>query len=320
MTHNSFRYDGKIALITGGTSGMGLATARRLLAEGARVIITGRDRTRLDAVVAELGGRGAGHAVEAGSRARGHAAKARDQRTGHTAEPGDQRTRHAAEARGQRAGHAAEARDELPDDAVERAGRVLGIPGDAADLADLTALAATIRERFGRVDLVFANAGIGAFQAIDEVTEAEFARVVDINFKSVFFTVQQMLPLLSDRAAVVINASFAVHRGAPDAALYTATKAAVHSLARTVAAELAPRGIRVNSISPGYIDTPAFRAEASAEAQAAAASLVAAGRIGDPDEIAAAVAFLGSDEAAYINGQDLSIDGGLTSVIPAAMV
>ncbi|QLY27626.1 glucose 1-dehydrogenase [Nocardia huaxiensis] len=251
MTQNSFRFDGKIALITGGSSGMGLATARRLLAEGARVVITGRDKVRLDAAVAELG-----------------------------------------------------------------AG-VVGIAGDAGDLADLDALAETVREQFGRLDVVFANAGIGAFQSIEAVTEAEFHRVLDTNFKSVFFTIQKTLPLLPDGAAIVINASFAPRRGVPGSALYSASKAAVHNLARSLAAELSPRGIRVNSVSPGFIDTPAFRAEITEEGKAAAGASVAAGRVGTADEVAAAVAYLASPEASYVNAQDLLVDGGLIFASPA---
>ncbi|WP_433520483.1 glucose 1-dehydrogenase [Nocardia pseudovaccinii] len=255
MASNS-RFDDKIALITGGTSGMGLATARRLLDEGGRVVITGRDKSRLDVALEELNG-------------------------------GD---------------------------------RVLGIPSDAASLADLEALAAAVRDRYGHLDIVFANAGVGAFQAVGDVTEAEFYRVVDINFKAAFFTIQHTLPLLVDGGVIVINASFALHRGGPGAALYSATKAAVHNLARTLAAELAPRRIRVNSVSPGYTGTPAFYAEASPEVQAAAVATVAAGRIGTSEDVAAAVAFLASGEASYINGQDLLIDGGLVAATPAAMV
>ncbi|WP_330184834.1 glucose 1-dehydrogenase [Nocardia sp. NBC_01503] len=256
MQDNGSRFDDKIALITGGSSGMGLATARRLLDEGASVVITGRDRARLDAAVKELDG-------------------------------GD---------------------------------RVLAVAGDAAHLADLDALVAAIENRFGRLDVVFANAGIGAFQAFTDVTEAEYHRVLDINFKSVFFTIQKTLPLVRDHGAIVINASFALHRGSPGAALYSATKAAVHNLARTLAAELAPRGIRVNSVSPGYTSTPAFHAETSPEIRAAAAASTLASRVGSAEEVAAAVAFLTSGEAGYINAQDLLVDGGMTTATPAQQV
>jgi NAD(P)-dependent dehydrogenase (short-subunit alcohol dehydrogenase family) len=242
------RFDGKIALITGGTSGMGLAAARRFLSEGAHVVITGRDKGRLDDAVEDLDG-------------------------------GD---------------------------------RVLAVPGDVANLADLDAVAAAVRERHGRLDVLFANAGVASFRPNADTTEEEFDRLVDINFKGVFFTIQKLTPLLTAPAAIVINASWTVHRGLAGASVYAATKAAVHNLTHTLAAELP--GIRVNSVSPGYIETAMFHENITPDAQAEVVTRVAANRIGTAEDVAAAVAFLSSEEASYVNGQDLIIDGGLVSV------
>ncbi|MBE1535629.1 SDR family oxidoreductase [Actinomadura algeriensis] len=253
---NDERFAGKVALITGGTSGMGLAVARRLLAEGARVVVTGRDQGRLDAAAKGLDGAGPG-----------------------------------------------------------ADGRVLAVRADAGSLPDLDALMDTVRDRLGRLDVVFANAGTGTFGPAADITEADFDHSVNVNFKGVYFTIQKALPLLADDASIVINASWTLHRGLPIASLYSATKAAVQSLARTLAAELGPRGVRVNSVSPGYIDTPMFRGAVPADEVEGNRAQVASGRIGTPEEVAGAVAFLASADAAYVNGQDLIVDGGLVAAV-----
>ncbi|MGW7442306.1 SDR family NAD(P)-dependent oxidoreductase [Kitasatospora sp. NPDC054795] len=243
-------------LVTGGTSGMGLATARHLLATGARVVITGRDDARLARAAARL-------------------------------DAGD---------------------------------RLLTVRADASVAADLARLADTVRERYGRLDGVFANAGVAGFQPVDEVTEAEFDRIVAVNLKGVFLTVQHALPLLdaAGGGSVVLNASWTPHRGLPGAAVYAATKAAVLSLARTLGSELAGRGIRVNSVSPGYIVTEMFHAAVPDPADhEPIRGHVPLGRLGTAEDVAQTVVFLLSDRSSYITGQDIVIDGGLVPAFPS---
>ncbi|MCL3992211.1 SDR family oxidoreductase [Streptomyces lavenduligriseus] len=196
--------------------------------------------------------------------------------------------------------------------------RVLAVRADVASLSDLDALMRRIETWRGTLDAVFANAGTGVFKPTMEITEEDFDRTADVNFKGVFFTVQKALRLMPRGGAVVINASWTLHRGLPVASVYSAGKAAVHNLARTMGSDLAARGIRVNSVSPGYIDTAMWRkANPHPDAEARDSALVPLGSLGHPDDVAAAVAFLASDDAAYITGQDLVVDGGLVGSVPA---
>jgi len=245
---------GKIALVTGGTSGLGLATAKRFVAEGARVVVTGRRPAELDAAVKELGG------------------------------------------------------------------SAIGVRGDVSVLADLDRLYATIRATHGRLDVLFANAGGGSFLPLGEITEAQFDKLFGINVKGTLFTVQKALPLMAAGGSVVLNGSMVSVKGVPGFSVYAATKAALRSFARTWAADLRGRNIRVNVVSPGVVVTPAYKNELGLsdeqikefEAQGAAAAPL--GRAGTPDEIAKAVVFLASDDSSYVTGADLFVDGGAAQV------
>ena len=247
------KLNNKVAVVTGGSSGIGLATAQRFIADGAQVVITGRNQEALDAAVAELGD------------------------------------------------------------------RATGIRGDVANLEDLDRLFAQVQEQFGRVDVLFANAGIAPFVPFEAVTEEHFDILFNINVRGLFFTVQKVLPLLSEGASVILNASVVAQSGLPNTSIYSATKAAVRSLGRTLAAELSPRGIRVNVVSPGLIETPLVgklglsqdEIDAFAEQVVQQTPL---GRPGKPEEIAATVAFLASDDASYFTGADLVADGGMIQV------
>ncbi len=249
----SQKLDGKIALVTGGSSGIGLATAKRFAAEGATVIITGRRKDVLEAAAKDIG-------------------------------------------------HEA-----------------LAIQADAGKLADLDRLYAQIRKDHGRLDILFANAGGGEFASLEQVTEDHFDRTFDTNVKGVVFTVQKALPLMPDGGAIVLNASIVSIKGMPNFGVYSATKAAVRSFARTWTNELKDRQIRVNVVSPGPIDTPAIDGlggseEGARQFKAGLASQVPLGRVGDPDEIAKAVVFLASDDSSYVAGVELFVDGGMVQV------
>jgi NAD(P)-dependent dehydrogenase (short-subunit alcohol dehydrogenase family) len=245
---------GKIALVTGGTSGLGLATAKRFVAEGATVVVTGRRAAELDAAVADLGG------------------------------------------------------------------SATGVRGDVSVLADLDRLYETIRATHGRLDVLFANAGGGAFVPLGEVTEEHFDKYFGINVKGTLFTVQKALPLMAAGGAIVLNGSIVSVQGVPGFTVYAATKAALRSFARTWAADLRGRNIRVNVVSPGTVVTPGYKNELGLTDEqitafvARAAAVTPLGRAGTPDEIAKAVVFLASDDSSYVTGAELFVDGGAAQI------
>jgi NAD(P)-dependent dehydrogenase (short-subunit alcohol dehydrogenase family) len=247
------KLEGKVAVITGGGSGMGLATARRFVEEGAFVYITGRRQTELDKAVSLIGR------------------------------------------------------------------SVAAVRGDVSDLADLDRLYAKVAEEKGKIDILFAGAGIIGPQPLADTTEESFDKVFAINARGLAFAVKKALPLLSDGGAIIVITSIAESKGIPGLGAYSATKAAVRSFVRTWTAELKDRRIRVNAISPGPIDTPIFgqmapTEEAANQARAQFAAAVPFGRLGRPEEIASAALFLASDEASFIAGVDLPVDGGMSAI------
>lgn len=247
------KFAGKVAIITGASTGMGLATAKRFVAEGMdHVFITGRRKEALDAAIAEIGK------------------------------------------------------------------NVTAIQGDVSNLADLDRLYETVKKQNRKIDVVFANAGVSQTAPFGTVDEKFFDLHFDANVKGLFFTVQKALPLLNDGASIILNGSIATIKGFPAISVYSATKAAVRSFARTWTNDLRERRIRVNTISPGHIDTPLLESwqqgDALTKLKEDFANNVPLGRMGDPDEIAKAVSFLASDEASYVAGVELFVDGGVAQI------
>jgi NAD(P)-dependent dehydrogenase (short-subunit alcohol dehydrogenase family) len=245
------KLDGKVAVVTGGNSGIGLAAARRLVADGAYVFITGRRQRELDV-------------------------------------------------------------------AVEQVGRnVTGVQGDVSNVGDLDRLFSTVKQLKGRIDVLFANAGVAEAAPLGEITEEQYERVFGINVKGTIFTVQRALPLLSDGASVILTSSIVGSKGFAGRSVYSATKAALRSFARTWTTDLKARRIRVNVISPGAIDTPGLQGLSQRDSEGLSElyrDRVPLGRVGRPEDIASAVSFLASDDSSYVAGTELFVDGGLAQV------
>lgn len=243
------KLEGKVAVITGGSSGIGLATAKRFVTDGAYVFITGRRQTELDVAVRDIGK------------------------------------------------------------------NVTGVQGDVSNLADLDRMYAMVKQQKGRIDILFANAGIGEFATLGEISEAHFDKTFGVNVKGLLFTVQKAIPLFQHGGSIILNSSVAASKGVEGFSVYSATKAAVRSFARTWTVDLRHHKIRVNAISPGLIDTQALsnlmqKEEQSEQLKKNLASTVPLRRMGTADEVAKVASFLASDDSSYVTGIELFVDGG----------
>jgi len=247
------KLESKVAVVTGGNSGIGLATAKEFKEQGAMVVISGRDQLSLDEAKRAIGG------------------------------------------------------------------DVLAVRSDASSLTELDKLFEAVKEKFGHIDVLFVNAGVGKFAPIEAVTEQLFDSIMDINFKGAYFTIQKSLPLLNDNASIILNTSINAHIGMPNSSVYAASKAALLTLARTLSAELVGRGIRVNAISPGPVTTDILNrlglpAEALEQTQKFLIDQIPMKRFGRPEEIAKTALFLASSDSSFLLGTEIVADGGMSHV------
>ena len=247
------KLDGKVAVVTGGNSGIGLATAKEFSNQGAKVAISGRDQETLNSAKKEIGN------------------------------------------------------------------GVLVVKADTSNLEDIDVLLGAVKKEFGKIDVLFVNAGVGKFLPIESVDEEFFDQIMDINFKGAYFTIQKALPLLNENASIILNTSINAHIGMPNTSVYAASKAALITLARTLSAELVGRGIRVNAVSPGPVTTPIFNKAGLApqELKKLAQSIqdqVPMKRFGLPEEIAKTVLFLASSDSSFLLGTEIIADGGMSQL------